>query len=113
MVIHKRTWLTPIHLKIIYRKYTEKKITVSDLAREFHVSRSTIYKIIKRGRPNDFSIHRGTDARYRTVKYGLRLLAKIEKSIEERLKKQAKRYNKDYPGRMVHGDTKRLPLLEG
>jgi len=27
------------HRKIIYRKYTEKKITVTDLAREFHVSR--------------------------------------------------------------------------
>ena len=113
MVIHKRTRLTPIQRKIIYHKYTEEKITVSDLAREFHVSRPTIYKIIKRGRSSDFSIHRSANARYRTVKYGLRRLAKIEKSIEERLKKQAKRYNKDYPGQMMHGDTKRLPLLEG
>ena len=33
--------------------------------------------------------------------------------MEEKLKKQAKRYNKAYPGEMVHVDTKRLPLLEG
>jgi transposase InsO family protein len=37
---------------------------------------------------------------------------KIEKAIEETTKRQAKRYNKDYPGQMIHGDTKRLPLLE-
>jgi len=42
----------------------------------------------------------------------LRRLAKIETTIEEKLKRQAKRYNKDYPGQMVHGDTKRLPVLE-
>lgn len=29
------------------------------------------------------------------------------------LKKQAKRYNKSYPGEPVHLDTKRLPLLKG
>jgi hypothetical protein len=47
----------------------------------------------------------------RCLKYGLRRLAKIEKTIEERLTRQAKRYNKLYPGQMIHGDTKRLPLL--
>jgi len=40
-------------------------------------------------------------------------LSKIEKELEEKLKKQAKRYNKKYPGEMMHFDTKRLPLLEG
>ena len=113
MVIHKRTRLTPFQRKAVYRKYSEEKITVSDLACQFHVSRPTIYKIIKRGRAQDFSIHSSTNARYRMVKYGLRRLAKIEKSIEDRLKKQAKRYNKDFPGQMLHGDTKRLPLLAG
>lgn len=113
MVVHKHTRLTPIQRKIICRKYTEEKVTASDLSREFHVSRPTIYKIIHRGREQDFSIHSSTNARFRTVKYGLRRLAKIEKKIEDRLKKQAKRYNKDYPGQMVHGDTKRLPLLTG
>ena len=113
MVIHKRTRLTPFQRKAIYRKYSTDKETVSDLAREFHVSRPTIYKIINRGRSQDFSIHRSVNARFRTLKYGLRRLAKIEKSIEDRLRKKAQRYNKDYPGQMLHGDTKRLPLLDG
>jgi len=113
VVIHRRTRLTPLQRQAVYRKYTEDKVKVSDLAREYHVSRPTIYKIIKRGRIADFAIHRSTNARFRTLKYGLRRLAKIEKSIEDRLRKQAKRYNKDYPGQMLHGDTKRLPLLEG
>jgi len=40
-------------------------------------------------------------------------LSKIEKKLEARFKKAARRYNKDYPGQMLNGDTKRLPLLRG
>ena len=43
----------------------------------------------------------------------MKRLAKVECSIQEKLKKQAKRYNKSYPGELVHLDTKRLPLLKG
>ena len=43
----------------------------------------------------------------------MRRLAKVERAIQEKLKKQAKRYNKSYSGEMVHVDTKRLPLLKG
>jgi transposase InsO family protein len=113
MVLHKRTRLTPVQRKEVYDKYTIEKKRVAVLARDYHVSRPTIYKIIERGRMRDFTPHRSTNARFRCLKYGLRRLAKIEKTIEEKLKRQAKRYNKDYPGQMVHGDTKRLPLLEG
>lgn len=83
------------------------------LAREYHVSRPTIYKILKRGRRNDFSIHKSTNSRFRCLKCGIKRLAKIEAQIENRLKLQSKRYNKDYPGQMIHCDTKRLPPLEG
>ncbi len=113
MVIHKRTRLTPVQRQEIYDAHFKKKRRVCDLAREYHVSRPTIYKILERGRQNDFSIHKSTNARFRCLKYGIRRLAKIEKEVEERLKRQAKRYNKDYPGQMIHGDTKRLPLIEG
>ena len=43
---------------------------------------------------------------------GMKRLAKVEREIEEKLKKQAQNYNKSYPGEMVHFDTKRLPLLQ-
>nr|WP_255306001.1 hypothetical protein [Gilliamella apicola] len=37
---------------------------------------------------------------------------KLEKSIENKLRRQAKGDNKTYPGEMLHVDTKRLPLLK-
>ena len=43
----------------------------------------------------------------------MRRLAKVEASIERKKKAQARRYNKNYPGELVHFDTKRLPLLKG
>jgi transposase InsO family protein len=113
MVIHKRTRLTPLQRQQIYKAYFTDRIRVSDLAREYHVSRPTIYKILERGRKRDFSVHKSTNKRYRCLKYGIKRLSKIERQLEEKLKRQALRYNKDYPGQMIHGDTKRLPLLEG
>lgn len=113
MVIHKRTRLTPHQRQEIYKVYYNGGKRICNIAREYHVSRPTIYKILERGRQRDFSIHKSTNKRFRCLKYGIKRLSKIEKEIEDRLKRQAKRYNKDYPGQMLHGDTKRLPLLEG
>lgn len=86
---------------------------ISDLQRKYQVTPPTIYKILRRGRLHDFTVHNSTNVRYRVIEYGLKRLAKIEMKLEEKLKKQAKRYNKEYPGEMVHFDTKRLPLLHG
>ena len=113
MVLHKHTRLTPLQRKEIYRLYIDEKSRVSDLSREYHVSRPTIYKILHRGRLRDFTVHKSENHRFRCLKYGIRRLAKVEKAIEEKLKRQSKRYNKSYPGEMIHGDTKRLPLLKG
>ena len=77
------------------------------------MSRPTVYKIIHRARLQDHSIHKSVNKRFRCLEYGIKRLARVEKELEEKLKKQAKRYNKSYPGEMVHVDTKRLPLLEG
>lgn len=112
MVIHKRTRLTPIQRKELVQKYYGG-MRICDLRRHYGVSPPTIYKIIHRGRLNDYSVHNSENKRFRCLQYGLKRLAKVEKELEEKLKKQAKRYNKDYPGEMVHVDTKRLPLLTG
>jgi len=34
----------------------------------------------------------------------LKRLAKVEAELEKKLKAQAKQYNKDYPGEMLHSD---------
>lgn len=113
MNIHKRTRLTPIQRKELCEKYWKDRIRVSDLAKIYAVSRPTVYKIIHRGRKKDFYPHKSTNARFRCVKYGLKRLAKIEAQLERRQKNKARRYEKSYPGEMIHGDTKRLPLLKG
>lgn len=113
MIIHKRTRLTPVQRKEIARLRWEEHISVTELMRRYSVSRPTVYKVLHRARRNDYSVHRSTNARFRCLPYGLKRLAKVEREIEERLKKQAKRYEKSYPGEMVHADTKRLPLLQG
>lgn len=113
MTIHKRTHLTPLQRKELADDYYKNHIHVCDLKRKYRVSAPTIYKIIHRARDKDYSVHKSINKRFRCIEYGLKRLTKIEKQIEERLKKQAKRYNKQYPGEMVRGDTKRLPLLTG
>jgi hypothetical protein len=113
LVIHKRTRLTPIQNQEIYQVYHGERKKVSDLAEAYHVSRPTIYKILRHGRQRDFSIHKNTNKRFCCLKYGIKRLSKIEREIESRLKSNARRYNKDYPGQTLHGNTKRLPLLKG
>jgi transposase InsO family protein len=113
MVIHKKTRLTPVQRKELAYDYFVRHIRICHLKKQYRVSAPTVYKIIHRARDKDYTIHKSTNKRFRCLRYGIKRLAKIEKSIEERLKKQAKRYNKRYPGEMVHFDTKRLPLLQG
>jgi transposase InsO family protein len=113
MTIHKRTRLTPMQRQELYDDYHTNHIRVCDLMRKYRVSAPTVYKILRRGRQRDFSVHKSTNARFRVIQYGLKRLAKVEKELEEKLKKEAKRYTKDYPGEMMHFDTKRLPLLAG
>nr|WP_232462220.1 DDE-type integrase/transposase/recombinase [Neisseria chenwenguii] len=55
---------------------------------------------------------KSSNNRFKQAKYGIKRLAKVEREIEEKLKKKARRYNKSYPGEMVHFDTKRLPRLK-
>lgn len=112
MVIHKRTRLTPVQrTELVQRYYGGERIC--DLCRRYGVTAPTVYKIIHRGRLNDYSVHNSVNKRFRCLEYGLKRLAKVERALEEKLKKQALRYNKEYPGEMMHFDTKRLPLLTG
>jgi len=47
------------------------------------------------------------------LRYGLKRLAKVEAELERKRKAEVRRYNKSYPGELMHFDTKRLPLLKG
>jgi len=113
MNMHKRIRLTPLDREEIWRLYGTGNWTIVALAREFRVSRPTIYKVIHRARHQEFSPRKSTNKRFLSAKYGVRRLAKVEASLERKKKAEARRYNKSYPGEMLHFDTKRLPLLKG
>jgi len=113
MIIHKNTRLTPIQRKELSCDYFVNHMRKCDLIRKYHVSAPTINKILRNAKNNDYSVHRSVNKRFRCLEYGLKRLAKVEQQIQEKLKKKAKRYNKKYPGEMVHFDTKRMPLLKG
>ena len=113
MNMHKNTRLTPHHRQAVWLAYTQEKESVTSLARRYQVSRVTIYRALKSARGRLLKPQTGTNNRFKQTKYGMKRPAKVERSIQEKLKKQAKRYNKSYPGELVHLDTKRLPLLKG
>lgn len=113
MVMHKKIRLTPHDRQKIWELYQTGTYKVSRLAELFRVSRPTIYKILERARKQEFVPRNSGNDRYRCLKYGLKRLGKVEKTLEHKRKQEARRYNKAYPGEMVHFDTKRLPYLKG
>lgn len=113
MNMHKHIRLTPHDRQKIWQLWQTGEYKVSRLAELFRVSRPTIYKIIARARKQEFVPRKSVNDRYRSLRYGLKRLAKIEHELEEKLKLQARRYNKSYPGELVHFDSKRLPLIKG
>jgi transposase InsO family protein len=111
--MHKHTKVPPTLRKEVYHRWIEGQSQRS-LADEYHVDKKIIKRIVVRGRQKDFSVHDSTNQRYRTIEYGLKRLMKTETRIKKRAERLAiKRYEKEYPGEMVHADTKLLPRLQG
>jgi hypothetical protein len=112
MNMHKRTRLTPLDREEIWRLHQTGEWKPTRLAERFRVSRPTIYKVINRARLQEFAPRKSTNKRFMGIKYGIKRLAKIEHGIELKKKGEARRYNKSYPGEMLHFDCKRLKLLK-
>ena len=113
MNMHKRTRLTPLDRREIWRLHQTGRFSQRELGERYRVSRQTIAKVLKRCRGQEFFPRDSKNHRYKQARYGIKRLAKVEKKLEAKLKKQAKRYNKSYPGEMMHLDTKRLPAIRG
>ena len=107
--MNKNTRLTPHHRQAVWTAYTQEKESVNLLAHRYQVSRVTIYRALKAARGRLPKPQTGTNNRFKQAKYGMKRPAKVGRSIQEKLKRQAKRYNKSYPGEPMHLDTKRLP----
>lgn len=113
--MHKNTKLLPYQRREIFHRWgMGEKIT--HLAREYKVSRETLYWTIKDAKLGIFINRSSMNERYRTVYWGLKRIAKTEARLEKKLwerERRNRRYEKSIPGEMIHLDTKRLPLLVG
>ena len=107
---HKGQKLTVQNRREIWKQWCTRKYTKTELAKKLNVSRQTIGKVIARARIGIFAPLDSTNHRFKCIAYGMRHLAKVEREIEERKKKEAKRYGKSYPGEMMHFDIKPVPI---
>ena len=113
--IHKNTKLLPYQRREVYRRWREGE-QATQLAKQYNVSRKTLYEVFKKARLGIFVNYSSKNMRYRTLEYGLKRLEKVEVKVKKRLTKRERRlnrYQKDHPGEMVHTDSSMLPLLRG
>lgn len=113
--MHQNTKLLPYQRRDAYRRWREGA-RVSDLAREYHVSRKTLYAVFHKAKLGIFTNYSSKNLRYRTIEYGMKRLARAEATVAKKLGKRARRlnrYQKTYPGEMVHTDSSLLSLLTG
>lgn len=113
--MHKNTKLLPYQRREVYRRWMAGE-SATALANHYDVSRQTLYAVFRKAKLGVFTNYSSKNLRYRTVEYGLKRLAKTEAKLEKKLTKRARRlnrYQKDYPGEMVHTDSSLLPLLRG
>lgn len=113
--MHSNTKLLPYQRREIFRRWKQGD-SVTELAAKYMVSRPTIYETLRKAKLGLFHNLSSINYRYRSVYYGLRRISKSEKIIAKKIAKREKRkrrYEKKYPGEMVHFDTKKLPLIPG
>lgn len=111
MNIHKCTRFTLLDLEEIWRLYQTRPCKVVHLAECFHANHPTIYDVLKYTKLNEFTLRDSTNQRFKTLQYVLKRLTMVVQTVQDRLKRDAKCYNKSYPGELVHFDTKQLSLL--
>jgi transposase InsO family protein len=113
--MHKNTKLLPYQRRELFARW-KTGIKVTALAKEYKITRQTVYDTIKDAKLGIFINRSSMNHRYRTIAYGLKRLARTEAKIAEkarRKEKRLRRYERNTPGELVHLDTKRLPLLRG
>jgi len=113
-IMHKSTKL-PIRLrKETYRQYLDW-IKIQVIADYYHVHRNLIWRIVKRWKQWDFSVHSSTRLDYKSLQYWLK---KIDAIVEKIQIKQDKywsiiRYEKEHAWELVHIDLHKLKNIKG
>ncbi len=113
--MHKNTKLLPYQRREAYQRWRNGE-KVTELSKYYQVSRTCLYEVFKKAKLGIFINYSSKNLRYRTLEYGLKRLAKTRGKLGKKLKKRERRlnrYQKTYPGEMVHTDSSLLPLLRG
>lgn len=113
--MHKNTKLLPYQRREAFRRWKQGE-TITELAKKYEVSRETIYRLLRKAKRGIFINLSSKNYRYRSVYYGIKQLSRTEERLAKKLARRAhrlNRYEKAYPGEMVHFDSKKLPLLSG
>lgn len=113
--MHKNTKLLPNQRREAYRRWCQGD-SITDLAKYYRISRETMYRVIRKAKLGIFCNLPSINHRYRSITCGLKHLSRTEKILVKKLAKREKRlrrYEKAYPGEMVHFDTKKLPVMLG
>lgn len=113
--MHKNTKMLPYQRREAYRRWKDGD-RVTDLAKYYRVSRKTLYEVFKKAKLGVFGNYSSKNLRFRTIEYGLKRLARIEKKIGKKMAKRElrlNRYVKNRPGEMIHTDSSQLPLIPG
>jgi len=110
--MHKNTKLLPSQRQLIYQRWQSGE-KILHLADRFDVSRETVYEWIRRARIGEFANRLSVNHRYKTVKYGLRKLQKVEMKTRKKQALIASRFERSHPGELVHFDNAKLPAIKG
>ena len=113
--MHKNTKLLPYQRREAYQRWKQGE-RATDLARHYQVSRQTLYRVFHKAKLGVFGNYSSKNLRYRTLEYGLKQLERTRRKLEKKLGKRLRRlnrYQKQYPGAMIHTDSSQLPLLRG
>lgn len=113
--MHKNTKLLPYQRREAYRRWRDGD-KVTDLAEYYHVSRQTLYRVFHKAKLGVFGNYSSKNLRFRTIEFGMKQLARLERKLAKKLLKRelrANRYVKNRPGEMVHTDSSVLPLISG
>jgi len=62
--MHQNTKLTEPLRKEVFKKWKTGGISLRELAREYHVDKKVIQRVIARGKEGDFSVRRSTNHRF-------------------------------------------------
>jgi transposase-like protein len=84
MNMHKGIRLTPHDRQQIWQMYQSGDCKITRLAEIFRVSRPTIYRVLARARKQEFVPRSSTNERYRSLRYGLKRLSRVERTLGEK-----------------------------